>query len=366
MSPQLKTVEAIGHEMLSRKSRPYLIQPEDFFTTAEALKHRFAELINAGEAKRIALIPSASYGLANAAANVPLAAGQKIIVAGDQFPSNYYIWQRKADEKGGRVVVVPAPGTLPRAAVWNTAILEAIDDNTAVVALPHTHWADGTRFDLQAIGEKSRRVGALLIIDGTQSVGALPFDAAQIQPDALICAGYKWLMGPYATGLAYYGPHFDDGRPIEENWINRRDSEDFQHLTNYQEAYQPLAGRYSVGEHSNFILTPMLHEAIQQLLEWGVSNIQNYCEDISTGPIDRLKEMGCSVEEASGRGHHLFGVRLQDRFDIDKLRNQFGKNRVHVSLRGDAIRISPHVYNDGTDFERLIGCFETARKKIVH
>jgi selenocysteine lyase/cysteine desulfurase len=66
----------------------------------------------------------------------------------------------------------------------------------------HVHWSDGSRFDPAEIGARARAVGAALIIDGTQSVGALPFDVRALFPDALICAGYKWLMGPYGIGLA--------------------------------------------------------------------------------------------------------------------------------------------------------------------
>ena len=62
---------------------------------------------------------------------------------------------------------------------------------TAIVALPNVHWTDGTLFDLVAIGERCRDVGAALVVDATQSVGALPFDVAAVQPDVLICASYK-------------------------------------------------------------------------------------------------------------------------------------------------------------------------------
>jgi len=119
------------------------------------------------------------------------------------------------------------------------------------------HWTDGTRFDLVAIGRAARRVGAAFVVDGTQSVGALPFDVREIQPDALVCAGYKWLLGPYAMGAAYFGPRYDAGDPIEENWITRRGSDDFQRLVAYQDEYAPGAIRYDVGERSNFILLPM-------------------------------------------------------------------------------------------------------------
>ena len=107
--------------------------------------------------------------------------------------------------------------------------------------MSHIHWADGTLFDLKAIRQRTRDVGALLIIDGTQSIGALPFDIQEIQPDALICAGYKWLMGPYSLGLAYLGEFFDEGIPIEENWKNRHNSHHFARLVNYEDKYQPHA-----------------------------------------------------------------------------------------------------------------------------
>ena len=87
----------------------------------------------------------------------------------------------------------------------------------------------------------------------------------------------KWLMGPYGIGVAYYGAAFNNGLPIEQNWINRKGSEDFARLVNYKKEYQPGAMRYSVGEQSNFILVPMLLKSLMQLNAWGVSNTQSYC-----------------------------------------------------------------------------------------
>ncbi len=365
MSPQLRRVEQVGQAQLSLKNQPFRIHPEDFFSGVQQLKERFARLVRIDDPERVAIIPSVSYGMANVAQNVQLARGQQVVVAAEQFPSNYYPWQRVAKRAGAALRVVAAPAGERRGEAWNAALLENIDHSTAVVALSHAHWADGTRFDLAAIRRRTREVGALLVIDGTQSVGALPFDVSTLQPDALVCAGYKWLLGPYSVGVAYYGSRFDEGTPIEENWINRRDSQEFQQLVNYQERYQPGAGRFSVGEQSNFILVPMLAEALAQLLEWGVDNIQRYCRDLSAGPLRQLAELGGVVEAEDRRCGHLFGVRLPDMFDREVLKEQFAAHRVFVSLRGNAIRIAPHVYNDAADFEALLRCFKTARRKMV-
>ena len=239
MSPQLKKQTEAGKERMALMEQPYHIFAPDFFKPVEQAKSTFARLVNITDTDRVAIIPSASYGLANVAANIDFKPGDEILLLEEQFPSNVYIWQRLAQEKGVLVRFI-GPGTVEdRSASWNENILDAVKDNTALVAIPNIHWADGTPFDLVAIRAKTREMNALLVIDGTQSVGAMPTDVEVLQPDALICAAYKWLLGPYGIGLAYYGPAFDDGRPIEENWINRLDSQDFKNLVNYQPAYKP-------------------------------------------------------------------------------------------------------------------------------
>ena len=133
---------------------------------------------------------------------------------------------------------------MQRARKWNERVLEAIGDDTAIVALCQVHWTDGTLFDLEEVGTRCREVGAALVVDGTQSVGALPFDVGRIRPDALVCAGYKWLMGPYSIGAAYFGPRFDGGTPLEEAWLAREGSDDFPRLVDYTDTYRPGAARY--------------------------------------------------------------------------------------------------------------------------
>jgi selenocysteine lyase/cysteine desulfurase len=358
MSPQLKQVDMIGREMVSRKNQPWLIQPEDFFTTVEELKTLFAKLINTPEKDRIAVIPSASYGLATVARNIKIKPGQHILVAEEQFPSNYYVWQRVVEDSGAELRVVKAPNSNNRSAAWNEAILNAIDDNTVLVALGNVHWADGTLYDLKRIRERTDEFGALLVIDGTQSVGALPLDVSEVRLDALVCGGYKWLLGPYSLGVAYYGPRFDEGIPLEENWINRYNSEDFKGLVNYQDEYKPQAGRYMMGEQSNFILAPMLSAAIAQLLDWGVANVQEYCQRISSNALEDLREMGCQIEPKGQSAHHLIGVRLPAQVEMERLQAEFKKRRVLVSTRGNAIRVAPNVYNMPDDFDNLLDCFK--------
>ena len=230
-------------------------------------------------------------------------------------------------------------------------MLAELDERTAVVALPNAHWTDGGLVDLARIGERAREVGAALVVDGSQSVGAYPFDVQAIQPDFLISAAYKWLLGPYSLGFLYAAPHRREGRPLEWNWITRADSEDFAGLVNYRDEFQPGARRYDMGERSNFALLPVAKAALEQLLEWGVEEIAATLRTMTDEIASRATALGLSCR-ASGTT-----CQPPDRPAREKAPRRSahttGESQVYVSVRGDSIRVSPHLYNTPADIERL-------------
>ncbi len=355
MSPISKAVAEAGAAAAIRKMKPYNILPNEFFSDVDRLKVLFSKIIHAPEPHRVAIIPSVSYGMATIAKNVKVWKGQNIIVAEAQFPSNIYTWRELAIEKDLTIKTIPYPieKQEERGETWNKRIIESIDNQTAIVALAHVHWANGTKFDLKRISQRANEVGALFIVDGTQSVGAMPIDVLDMGIDALVCGGYKWLMGPYSLGYAYYSEYFDNGKPLEENWIGRKNAEDFRHLIDYQDEYGPLSTRYDMGEKSNFINVPMGIVALQQLLDWGIENIQNYCLDLTRDPIKQWKQHDLWVEEEAHRGGHLFGIQMPSSVSVEKLQTALNDRKIHVSVRGDFVRIAPNIYNDAMDIKAL-------------
>ena len=353
--PLPKATEEAGITGVLQKRTPMLVRSPDFFNQSDRARERFARLVGASDPNRIAIIPSVSYGVAVAARNSPVGRGQNIVLLHEQFPGNVYAWQRKAEESGAHVrTIVPPDDGAHRGSVWNERLLEAIDGDTAVVSVPHIHWTDGTVFDLPAVGARAREVGAVLVVDGTQSVGAMPFDVEEIQPDALIVAAYKWLLGPYSVGAAYFGSRFDEGVPLEETWIGREGSDDFQHLVNYQAAYQPGALRYDVGERSNFILIPMLVASLELVIGWTPAGITDYCRRLSEPLIREAVALGFSLEEDEWRAAHLFGLRMPEGLELAALQAELEARKIFLSLRGNALRVSPHLYNDEDDLGALV------------
>src|SRR5918999_1959479 len=200
MSPQLRSAREVGERVAARKSRPWEITPDDFFEDAEKSRALFARLVGA-EADGVALIPSVSYGIAVAAANVKVEPEENILILEDQFPSNVYAWRELAARKGARLVTVPRPADHD----WTSAVLEHLAENPAVVAVPDCPWTDGSILDLARVGARAREAGAALMVDGIQSLGAHPFDVAEVGPDFLVASAYKWLLGPYGIGFLYAG-----------------------------------------------------------------------------------------------------------------------------------------------------------------
>jgi selenocysteine lyase/cysteine desulfurase len=353
MSPLLKSVEEAGITGMRLKRNPANIKGTHFFEPAETFKTLAGQLTGARPAQ-VAIIPSASYGLASAIQNLPVNNGGTAIVVGEEFPSGYNTIKKWCRRHGKKLQVIAAPEeTANRGKRWNEMILEAINAQTAVVMLSSVHWTDGTRFNLEAIGDACRRNDAFFIVDGTQSVGAVPIDVAGCNIDALVCAGYKWLLSPYSTGLACYSERLNSGEPLEETWLNRMNAKDFSALTKYSDDYTPGAGRYNMGEYSNFILLPMMNAALQQILEWQPARIAAYSETISAPLIEWLQQNGFGTEGDAYRSPHLFGITLPPGINRAALLAGLERNQIYVSLRGAAIRISVHLFNTPKDTDAL-------------
>ena len=359
MSPLLKSVEEKGIEGMRRKRNPISIRPVDFFTEVNELRQKFGKMVNCSPSQ-VAMNPAVSYGMNSVITNIPCDKGQHALTISEEFPSCYYSAERWCKKHGAELRIIARKDDIPnKGRDWNDRILDAINSDTAFVVMSSVHWMNGTKFDLEQIGLRCREVGAKLIIDGSQSVGALPIDVKKYNIDALICAAYKWLMGSYSTALSYIHEDFNDGIPLEESWMTRTNSERFDRLTNYVEGYKPGAARFDVGQSSNFISGPMLNEALDQLLHWGMGEIQEYCRDLSAPLIDYFNEKNTPMDDEIHRAHHLMGMQLPPGTDGEALVRALQSRNVFVSLRGTNIRISVNVFNTEDDIHELLAALES-------
>ena len=356
MGPLPRESVAVGEKALARKARPWEIRPPHFFEATEQARQVFARLAGSTP-DDVALTPSLSYGMAVAAANLPVRPGQRVLLLDEEFPSVIHTWRDRARREGAEAVLIQRPEDDD----WTRAVLEQVDERTAVAALPVCHWTDGGLLDLERIGSRLREVGATLAVDATQSLGAMPIDLKRIQPDFLVVAAYKWLLSPYSVGFMYVAPRWQDGRPIEHNWITREGSEDFAGLVRYRDRYQPGARRYDVGEPSNFALLPAALTSLGILLDWTVPRISLTLAGITWQLIRRAAPLGFTAVPDDRRAPHYLGLRLAGGLP-DGLGERLAADQVHVSTRGPALRITPHVYNDAADLDRFEAALQRAMR----
>jgi len=207
LAPQLQAVRRAGETALGRRGRPWMISAADWFVEVERLRSLFGRLIGSSS-EGVAIVPATSYGFAVAARNLPLRPGQRVLVLEEEYPSGIYTWRAAAGRSSAEIVTVARePGQ-----TWTDAVLAALDERVAIVSVPNVHWTDGALIDLAPIAARSREVGARLVIDGSQSVGASPLNVEELRPDFLVTVGYKWLLGPLSVGYLYVAEEHREGR----------------------------------------------------------------------------------------------------------------------------------------------------------
>ncbi len=304
--PRLRTVAQAGNDAIRLTGTPWRVDPSHFFEPVERLRATVGSLLG-DTADGVALIPGISYGIAVAAANLSIGPGRTVVVLEEQFPSHVYPWRSKVANEGGDVVTVRRSRD-----GWTANVLGAIDDRTAIVAVPNCHWTDGSYVDLVQVGAAARHVGAALVVDASQSFGAMPLDVVKVQPDFVATVGYKWQLGFYGLGYLWVAEQHRIGTPLEEGWANRKDADNFTGLVDYTDSYEPGARRFDMGERSNFIGVAMANAAMDQVAAWGIDGVAASLTSVTHTIALRVRELGWRTAPDDQRSPHLIGIRHPD------------------------------------------------------
>ena len=353
-SPQLNESRDRLIAGVKAKSQAWQRIAPGFFDDAEAIRTLAARLFGA-DGDAYAIIPAASYGLSTAARAVEprLRSGDRILVIEEEFPSNVLPFRRVAGETAASMLTVPAPPDRD----WARAVVAAMDKTVKVVAISTCHWTNGSRIDLGPISDACRDYGSMLVIDATQTLGAVPFDLPRIRPDFLVAASYKWMLGPYGSGLLYVSEAWRDARPLEENWLARDNAADFTSLARYSDNYRPGARRFDVGETGVLTLLPGVIAALEQIEAWGIPNVAASLEAINSRISSHLQGLGFTLPPEASRSPHMFGARLPASYQ-GNLVAELKKRDIYISQREGALRFAPHLWVDDHDIARLLGALD--------
>ena len=240
-------------------------------------------------------------------------------------------------------------------------MLEAIGPDTGLVTLPNCHWTDGSLVDLERIGPVCRERGIPLVVDATQSIGAMATDVAVIKPDYMIASAYKWLLCPDMTGFMYVAPHRRHGEPVEDNHQGRGNAPSMEYTPGYSDEYAPGARRFDMGAANSMIHLPMSKTALERITAWGPAEIQVTMRALTDRIADRAEAIGFKVPPRPQRVGHFIGL-WPSKTLPDGLLDRLKARGIFVSLRGGAIRVSPYLFNDASDVDILFEALEAASR----
>ncbi len=340
------TAERI-EQALELEINPTRLVTSHFFEMRERIRTRLGRVVGASP-DEIALIGSATQGIGIVAGGLEFQPGDEVVISSANFPSNLFTWINLR-RRGVKVrVLKPERGAL---AVEDVAA--AMNERTRVLALDWVSYSNGVKTDLAAFGELAHRHGAIFVVDGTQAVGALPLDLKALPVDVLTAAAYKWLLAPYGTGFVYLRPELQRRLDLKAvTWLAVAGAEDFDALPSEEFTVTPTARRYDILAFLNMFGLEASLEFIERI---GVDTIYAHCsrllERLGEGLIKRGYTL--AVNDPSRRSTILC-FRGASPEATAALYRELKSRQIAVSLRHDMIRVSPHLYNDESDIDRLL------------
>ena len=163
---------------------------------------------------------------------------------------------------------------------------------------------------------------------------------------------------PLHARLLFAAPHRQNGNPIEFHHGARQSNPGHTENTpDYAMAFRDNAHRYDMGERNNYITLPMAVAALKQLHEWTPQAIAETLAAITDRVAAAATERSCAVPPAAHRVAIFIGLRGGEPppHDLDARCSEDG---VYFNLRGDTMRISPHLFIDETDIDRFFSAQE--------
>lgn len=349
MGPQLKKASEQGIQEISRKETPWKYTREDFFIHVQRLQQNMGRLLNV-EPHNIALTPSVSYGISTAAQGVLYYSDPgEILILDQQFPSNVYPWVEL--KKHGYQLKILQRNTQED---LTTQVLESIDTKTKVVAIGQCHWADGHMLDIEKIGAECRARNIFFLIDGIQSVGVVPTDVRKSQAHYFAGGMYKWLLGPYGLSYLYIDENYCESPALDSTWMSRLGADKFASLTDYNLELLQGAQKYTMGGKSSFIHVAIANETIEYLLDLGIENIQDAARAKTDYLADWFQKKGFQLIPQEFRAPHILSVKNPNGVWTEEFQEKLRTKNVHVSFRGDYMRMSPNFFNTQQDLERFL------------
>jgi cysteine desulfurase / selenocysteine lyase len=351
----LKALEA----SLELKRHPYKIEEPLYFELPGRVRKLIAQLTGA-QTEDIGLTTGASAGLGAIAGSLPWEPGDEILVARGEFPAQVCTWGPLATSRGVALRIVKPRGRF----VTAQDFLDQLSPRTRLVSASLVRFDDGSLLDAPRLAAGLAGTRCRMLLDVTQGCGSFPLDFRALGADFAVCAAYKWLLGPYGTGFVWArhevceqlpaGPFFWMGAASDKGFSNLDfDPDDAGHFAWRAPAG---AGRWDAAETASFFHLSALAASLEFVLRAGPARVLEHNRALLSLLLERMPRDRCvlaSPGEESARGAYLCIVARNPSATRD-LYARLREQKVYVSLRNNALRVAPYLYNTEEDIERLL------------
>ncbi len=316
----------------------------EWFDDMDRIRASIGRLIHC-EADDVAFIPNASTGISLLLSKLEWEPGDQILTLQDEFPNQLY-YPAHLVARGVELLVVRGE-----------ELLDHVSERTRLVAISTVNYSNGYTAPVPEIAAHLRDRGILLYLDGTQSVGALEFDAKAIQPDMLAVHCYKWMLSPNGAGFMYVAPSLRPKlEPAEIGWRSDRNWRAVDTLNHGEPEFSPDAQKYEAGM-LNFAGLYAMGENLAMMHEIGPARIEARVLELAARVRGIVQSNGATVMH---EGSPIVAAHFPQH-DASRIARELKQQGVIAAARQGNLRISPHFYNNEADLDR----FEESLARII-
>ena len=218
-----------------------------------------------------------------------------------------------------------------------------IHNKIEIMAISHVQYISGFLIDIVDLGTFCKKHGVLFILDGTQSVGAMPFSFNDSDVDIFITSSYKWVNGGYGTGIMCIK------QETIEKYVPKIGGFNSYKIVDGQWKYKPSISSYEPG-HLNMSGLTLLKDALDFKMEIGVKNIAFHNLNLLNRLVEKIDSTSCNLIGPDNNTNRCNIVGIEG---DEKLANYLDEQNIIVKMHNKIIRIGIHFYNTEDDIDYL-------------
>lgn len=287
--------------------------------------------------------------------------GTNVVSTRSSFPSTVYPWARVADQNGAEIRLADHDENLYTVP---SDILSLIDEETSVVTVSHVEFSNGQRYDLRRISDAAHSVGAMLVVDATQSMGMVPIDAYSTNADAIVSSGYKWLRGTYGAAVGFISPSIVN--TLKPGLMGFRSNSDIWDLRADRLELPEDASRFEFTT-IHFGAALGLAAAIDELLEMGMDEVWRHDLELADHLMTGAEGLGIEVVSPTSDSERsaIVSLRMPSGLSSLEVSNRLqSEYSILTTSRSGMLRVSPHIDNDIPQIDSLLSALSDILSEV--